>query len=464
MTSGALARTTRLVVGAVAALAVAAAGTALVVVELPHRGGSSVSVEAQPPATASVASCTGPLLAAGRDATQATLLTDAAASALTRAVDGADATVRRLAAPDVAGGAGPDVVSAPAAGDTRTPLAAAASATAAAEDLSGFAAAACTRAAMESWLVVGSGTTGAADLVVLANPGLVPAVVTLTLYGSAGETAPPAGQSIVVAAGTQRVIPLAALALGEENPIIRVTAAQAPVQASVQTSLTRVLDPSGVDQVAAIGAPGADIVIPGVPVTLAPGDPGASDVPTSLRLLAPAQTGEATVTVTDSSGRVGDPQSVQVLAGIPLQLDLAGLPVGTYDVRISATVPVTGAVWATTGFDKGDDFGWFTPAPDLTAPTLVAIAEGPAPQLTLISTRGGRSVTLEPLGGGTPQQVTLGPDLPTTVPVTAGESYRIVPDAGGVHAGVSFRGAGALAGYPVPAGDAEASAITVYPR
>ena len=51
-----------------------------------------------------------------------------------------------------------------------------------------------------------------------------------------------------------------------------------------------------------------------------------------------------------------------------------------------------------------------------------------------------------------------------TVPVTAGESYRIVPDAGGVHAGVSFRGAGALAGYPVPAGDAEASAVTVYPR
>ncbi|MBN9172185.1 MAG: fibronectin type III-like domain-contianing protein, partial [Microbacterium sp.] len=122
-----------------------------------------------------------------------------------------------------------------------------------------------------------------ADLVVLANPGLVPAVVTLTLYGSAGETAPPAGQSIVVAAGTQRVIPLAALALGEENPIIRVTAAQAPVQASVQTSLTRVLDPSGVDQVAAIGAPGADIVIPGVPVTLAPGEEVAVrfDVPTS---------------------------------------------------------------------------------------------------------------------------------------------------------------------------------------
>ena len=46
MTSGALARTTRLVVGAVAALAVAAAATALVVVELPHRGGSTVSVQA----------------------------------------------------------------------------------------------------------------------------------------------------------------------------------------------------------------------------------------------------------------------------------------------------------------------------------------------------------------------------------------------------------------------------------
>ena len=89
------------------------------------------------------------------------------------------------------------------------------------------------------------------------------------------------GKGIVVAAGTQRVVPLSALALGEENPIVRVTAAQAPVQASLQSSLTRVLAPIGVDQSAAVGAPDTTLVIPGVAVSAAPGP--ACNSPTMVR-------------------------------------------------------------------------------------------------------------------------------------------------------------------------------------
>lgn len=460
------ARTARLAVGAVAALASVAAVIALTTLALPGRTQDAIAVDAQSPATASVAVCSGPVLASGRDATRAALVTDAAAPRLTAATsDGAEPDQRTLAAANVTDGAGPTVLTAPPSGDERVDVAAASSARVEAPDLAGLAAAACTRPAMESWLVTGAATTGAADLIVLSNPADVPALVALTVFGAAGETQPPAGQDIVVAAGSQRVIPLAAVALGEENPIVRVTASQAPVQASMQSTLTRVLDPGGLDQVAAVGAPTDDLVIPGVPVTLAPGDAGASDVPTSLRLLAPTADGTATVTIADGSGAVGQPRSVPLTAGVPLQLDLDALPVGTYTVSISATTPVTGAVWATTGFGAGSDFGWFTAADALASATLVAVAAGPSPQLTLAAVGdAAQVVTIETLAGSDAREVTLQPGASTVVSVTADTAYRITPDGDGVRAAVTYAGAGALAGYPVQAGDAAASAITVYPR
>jgi hypothetical protein len=61
---------------------------------------------------------------------------------------------------------------------------------------------------MESWLVGGSGGRRL-DLVVLENPGVVAARVTITVYGAGGGAVPVAGNAIVVAAGTQRIIPLA---------------------------------------------------------------------------------------------------------------------------------------------------------------------------------------------------------------------------------------------------------------
>lgn len=462
------ARTVRLAMGGVAAAACLAVGVALVTVTLPGRTQEAIAVDAQPPATPSVATCAGPVLATGRDASQAALLTDAAAPLLTEGAAG-DATVaqRPLAAPDVTGGAGPSVLTAEPVGAERTDLAAAGSARVGESDLAGFAASACTRAAMESWLVSGTATTGSADLVVLANPTDVAALVSLTVFGASGETAPAAGKGIVVAAGTQRVIPLAALALGEEDPIVRVTSSQAPVQASLQSTLTRVLVPGGLDQVAAVGAPADDLVIPGVAVTLAPGDAGASDVPTSLRLLAPATDGTATVTIAGADGPVGDPQVVPLTAGVPLQLDLGGLPIGTYTVSVHATAPVTGAVWATTGFGEGSDFGWFTGADLLSASTLVAVADGPSPRLTLASTAGDpQTITVEGVGGGAAREVSLAPGATATIAVDGDTVYRVVTDgkARGVRAAVTFSGDGAIAGYAVPAGDAAASAITVYPR
>ena len=461
------ARAAQITGGAVLAAAVVVGAGAAVFAPLPGRTHDPIRVQAQPPAAPAVAVCSGPLLAAGRDATQASLLGDGAPQQITvGATAGADLTDALLTPADVAAGAGPSMQTAtpPASSSDPADLAAAGSAQVAASDLTGFAAEACTRASMESWLVGGSGTTGAGDLVVLANPGDVAAQVTLAVYGATGAQTPAAGKNIVVPARTQRVIPLAAIALGEENPVVRVTSAQAPVRASLQATLTRVLNPGGVDQIAALGAPTTDLVIPAVPVTVPPGDPGASNTPTSLYLLAPAAAGEATVTVTGDGGAVASTQTLPLLAGIPLTLDLGSLAVGTYTVSITATTPITGAVWTTTGFGAGSDFGVFTPAEVLGSATLAAVAEGPSPQLSLVgASAGGATVTIERLDGSDAQQITVPEGRTVRVPVEGGTVYRVTP-TGSVRASVAYSGAGAVAGYPIAAGDAAAAAIEVYPR
>lgn len=466
MTPFSPARAAGVVLGVVVAAACVVGAAGLVALDLPGVERPPVSVSAQPPASASVAACVGPLLASGRDSSQAAQLADAAAQALTAGASaGEQVESAPLAAPDVSGGAGPAALLAqPSAAGGRTDLAAAGSSRVAAADLAGFAASSCARPAPEAWLVGGAATTGASDLVILTNPGDVPALVSLTVYGATGLAAPAAGKGIVVAARTQRVVPLAALAIGEESPVVHVLSSQAPVRAALQTSLTRVLVPGGVDQVGDAGAPATNLVIPGVPVTVPPGDEGSSNVTTSLRLLSPSGAGTATVEVQGSAGTVQS-QTVPLLDGVPLRLDLAGLPVGTYTVRVSSDTPVTGAAWSTTGFGTGSDFAWFTPAHPLREPSLLAVAAGPAPVLTLASSEAApQIVTLSDAEGRDPQQVAVPAGGTATVAVEADRMYLLTPDGGGAAAAITYAAAGAVAGYVAEPGDAAASSIVVYPR
>lgn len=466
--------TVRRTVGVVVAAAAVVSAVALVLLPLPGLTRDPVAVQTHSPASASVESCVGPLLASGRDATKAAQLTEAAGSVLTSAATAAGKSIPSntapLAMPDVTGGQGaPALRAAPVDGEPAD-IAAASSAQIGAEDLSGFAASACARPEMESWLVGGSAATGASDLVLLSNPGTVAARVSITVYGATGGAVPVAGNGLVVAAGTQRVIPLAALAIGEENPVLRVTSSQAPVRAALQSSITRVLVAGGVDQVGAATAPSSDIVIPGVPVVTTQGGAGESNVPTSLRLLSPGADTQATVTVLQGGAAVGTAQTVPLKAGVPLKLDLGGLATGTYAVRVSAGAPVTGAVWATSGFGAGSDFGWFVAADVISAPALVAVAgASPAtgtPTLTIVSSDAvAQTVVLTAgAGAGASTDVTVPAIGAVTVPVQSGQVYRIAPGGGGVSAAVTYAAAGAIAGYPVAPSASAASAVTVYPR
>ncbi|OWP21569.1 hypothetical protein CBF90_10045 [Microbacterium sp. AISO3] len=455
---------TRLAAGAVAAAVVGGGVIVAAAAPWPTLAREPMSLDVVPEAARSVAACDGPLLALGRDATAAGAITAAAPSSVVSAADSGDPTSYTLATPDRADeGAPPAAFSAEPTGGVPTDLGAASSASLDDPDLRGLAVSACTRPAMESWLVGGSAATGASDLVLLTNPGDVAATVDLRVFGADGAQDPVAGRDIVVAARSQRAIPLAALRRGEQSPVVQVTAQGAPVRASLQSALTRTLIAGGVDQVGASALPATQQVIPAVDVTVAP-DSVASAGGMSVRLMATAADTLASVTVRSvADGSVVSQQdAIALAAGRPLELEVTGMPVGEYTVTATAADPLVAAAWTSTDQATAADFAWAVGAPLVDAPTLVAVAPGPGPTLTLTADQE-TAATLTPVSGGESQTVQLAAGQSRTIDVAAGTVYRLDPGPGGIRGSVGFSGAGQLGTYPVTGSAAAAAELTVYP-
>jgi hypothetical protein len=431
-----------------------------------------LALTAAPEPDTTTLACPGGLVALGRTTENALGLSQAAVAQATWGVlpdNAASATVSLST--EVPDAVGPEVYTAEPVDRERTDVAAAGAASVADPDLSGFAASACRPPLTESWLVGGSGTTGASDLVILTNPGAVPATVQLALFGTEGEQRPAGGADIVVRPGSQRIVPLAGLLLGEQSPVVRVTAAGAPVQASLQTSVTRTLQPAGIDQVGPIVVPAERQVIAGIAVP--PPTAGVADdqgATTIVRVLAPAAVGgdplTATISATsaDTGAPAGTPITVPLEPGIPLEAEVAGLAEGAYVVEVAANAPIVAAAWHTTGFSAGSDFAWFTPAPALSAPSLVAAPPGPVPALTLANPGDEAvSVTVSDLAGAGAQTVEVAGGGSAVVRLEPRAVYVVDPVGGDIHAGLSLAGDNALAGYPVWPSDAAAPATVVYP-
>ncbi|BDV30056.1 DUF5719 family protein [Microbacterium terricola] len=449
----------RLIAGTLVSAGFAVAVVTSISVPWPTITREPVSLTAVPAAEDSVLACDGDLLALGRDLADVARLTTAAPQAVTVAADpdGPEVAEDRLDGPVD----GPLVLTAPAQDRTAVDVAAAGSATVDEDDLRGFAASACRPALMESWLVAGSGSTGAADLLLLANPGEVAATVDMTVYGGSGPQTPP-GSGLILPAGAQRVIPLAGLVLGEESPVVRVTSTGAPVQAALQASITRTLEPGGVDQVGAVAAASPQQVIAGVAVTGGDGE----DASTLVRLLAPAGETTATVTVFASGATTpaAEPLNVPLNAGVPTEVELRGLSDGRYTVIAESDEPIVASVWQALGLGEGSDFAWFTPAPEVTAVSMFATPAGPAPWLTLTNT-GDEPITVHVRAddGSSDLALPVGAGATTSTRLAADAGYVLDSGGAAVHAGLSFTRAGALAGYPVWSSDAAAPPITVYP-
>lgn len=323
----------------------------------------------------------------------------------------------------------------------------------AAEDLTGLAASACREPSTESWLVGGTVETGTSDLIILSNPGDVTSTATLTVFGTE-----PTSTTTIVPAGTQVAVPLASVAAGLQQPVVRVTAAGAPLRAVLQSSLIRTLDPSGIDLQDTAGAPSESLVFAGVQVRK-PSD----DTPvTVLRLMATDQTTQATVTVR-SAGEVVKEISVPLDAQVPAELGLEGLERGVYSIEVAAGAPIVGATWQTTRIGPGSDFSWMTPAPAISEEVMVAVPKGPGARLHLVNSQDAdANVTLAPTAGGAEKEIVVPADDSVVVEVSADTTYALSMDAP-LHVAVLLAGTDALAGWPIWPSAAAQERITVYP-
>lgn len=444
----------RLLTGAAIAVACVAGVTAAVAVPWPVIATAPAQVAVTPAAGDTVLVCNGPFRALGRDVTNAQQMSAAGSPETTTASTGDDPEHSSLDTPDLLEASGASVLTGIADRGERSLIAASEAISLAEEDLDGLASAPCREASTESWLVGGAVTTGTNDLIILSNPGDVTATVTLTVYGT---DQPPS--NLLVPAGTQIAVPLAASAAGMQQPVVRVTAAGSPVRAVLQSSLVRTLDPAGIDLQDTAGTPQEELSFAGVQVVTGRADSAS----TVLRMLATDAATEATVTVRAAGEQTASHEvSVPLESGMPVEVSLP-LDEGVYSVQVRGDAPLVGAVWQSTGTGGGTDFAWMTPAPEIAGDVLIAVPEAPSPRLHIVNrSETDATVTVTPTDAGTAQEITIPAGGSDTVRVAAGKAYTI-SSSEPIHAAVAFSAAHALAGWPVwPSASAE-DPITVYP-
>ncbi|HEY8589558.1 MAG TPA: DUF5719 family protein [Naasia sp.] len=223
-------------VGGRVAAGLGAAGVAVVVVVAaglvpsPDTATGAEGTVVEPVSVQQLRVCPGPLVAAPDGGTTLASFGIPGLATGTVAAPGAAFTgMASLDVPVARDGAGPFVLTAPSAAAPNE-LLAAAQAQAAAEDVAGLAATACTEGAAQSWILAGATDTGRTSLLLLANPSGVPASVDLAIYT-------PQGAGTVVEthlhAGVVVDVPIESLADGVYTATVT---SSAPVLASARAS------------------------------------------------------------------------------------------------------------------------------------------------------------------------------------------------------------------------------------
>lgn len=336
-------------------------------------------------------------------------------------------------------------------------------------EVTGLAAAECLTPARSAWLVGGSTTVGRTTWIVLSNSDAVDAVVDLTLWGDTGPIDAIGSSGIIVAAGTQRILPLAGFALDEPSPVVRVSSTGGSVAATMQTTVVRGLTPSGISTVTPLAEPALRHVIPAFPVinsqlaleqsTI---DGGADGLPV-LRLMAPGdEPAQVTVRLIGLDGAAGLVTEATVEPGVVLDLAVTDLADGEYGVIVDATEPVVVAARASTAAAGAADLEWFSPSPALEAGTAALMAVAPVADeqsalVHLVAPDGAAEVSID----GVP--VTIAAGGMVIVPTATNAGVRLTT-SGRVHVSVSYRGDGVLAGSRVLAPPSAAGALTVLPQ
>lgn len=357
-------------------------------------------------------------------------------------------------------------------------------------DLSGLAAAACVEPASSVWLVGGGTTVGRTSILHLVNPTAVAADVTIELWGESGQVRAPGMSGITVPAGGRLALPLAGFAPDLASPVVHVEARGGQVAAWLQASVVRVLDPGGVELVAAGADPARELVIPGVRIhagTAVAGSLGLegyddlesiirignpTDEPANVEVSVTPVTGGASPSTFEVSLAGGEVTDTHLEAAHDLGEEI--LADGSYLVSIRSDVPVVAAVRTSTITAPGQaadgslvagqaDLAWFAAAAELRGHAALAVADAPAPVLVAVAVDGqAHALVLEALDGSGDLALEVPALGAVAVELPSGAVYRI-RDAEGVAAAVSFAGDGRVASYPVVSPRAADAPLVVRP-
>lgn len=335
-------------------------------------------------------------------------------------------------------------------------------------NVAGLGAAECLTPGRTAWLVGGSTTVGRSTWIVLSNSGAVDAAVSLRIMAENGPIDAPGTSGIIVAAGEQRVLPLSGIAVDVESPVIEVTSSGGSVAATLQHTIVRGLDASGISIVTPLEQAATRHVIPAVPVINGQAvlerstADGGADALTALRMLAPGDTAaQVTVRLIPLGEGAGvaltttlDPQTV-------LDLPFTDLIDGEYSVVVDASEPVVVSARTSTAGANGLDVEWFAPAPviEAGADVLAAIApvgSGVSARLHLFAPEGEATVTVDGRTVVVPADTGVVLETPTNAAVQLSTTAAL-------HASVSYRGDAALAGTRILPPPQAARPVTVLP-
>lgn len=426
--------------------------------------------------------CPGSFAVLGADPARPTVAVPVGVASITLAGQASGQTELQREEP---GGSSPAVLSVPA----DRVFAAAQVQTVENETLSGLTAASCAEPANEQWLVGGTTALGASTTLALGNPAGVPATVRLTLFDENGQVGSEQTSSVLVPAGSERIVSINGYAPDRERLAVRVDSTGAAVTAALEISHVSGLQPFAVDTATRQLAAEHRLVFPGVANTRTevhgPGDAGEADeYPVLVRLLsATGEQGTARVSALLADGGAQDLGTVDLVASAVGELSVKAWPEGATAVVVEADVPIVGGVLGSVDSDEGHDYAWFAPAPELAAGDEVAAAVVPGGELVLANPGsspaevriadigsaaapegGSEEGDRAPSGAGDEGGArTISVPAGGTATVQAATAIRLSSSAP-IHAGVRLVTESSIAAYPV-IGEAERSrSLTVYPR
>lgn len=291
-----------------------------------------------------------------------------------------------------------------------TLLAGAQSQTVAQDDMAGLATVACLEPDAESWLVGGASNLGQTTLIRLANGSGTDASAHIEVYGEHGRISPTGSNDVVVPAGTEQVVSLAALAPDLTMPVVHISTSGGSIAATLQQTLVRAIVPAGVE----IVEPGANAnklqVIPGVRLVNmaqysdAEGGAIASDEEPTVRVLATsAEPSEVVISTIATDGTTTQVKST-VAPGTVAQLPFNNVPDGIYTVIVSGTTPVVAGVRSVVAADVNPArvpvVDSATPTPSSTATTTPKSTSTSSPRPTPAAPAAGEPMDGIPLEGG----------------------------------------------------------------